>query len=170
MVSSHEIYPGLNAPTTRGLTSGTPATSAYHTTQANAQRANSLKNAVGGSRKRRKNVYSKKRRFKGGTGITVPQFHTQYNPQNGPGQSPNDQIKDNASTSTQNHAWAVYDKNATNMQGGSSRSNLGWKCMSGGKDFAVSKKKRKKLRKKKSLKKYKQLNRNNRMHFFHFLS
>jgi hypothetical protein len=119
-------YPGMVQPETKGMISGSPSQSAYVTTQNNANTAQSLKNAVGGAR-------SKSCKNKRGGAVNVPQYNMQYNVQNARG--PNDQITSNSKTSMQGSANSVYDNNAKNMpqqKGGSTSSNLGWKCMSGG--------------------------------------
>jgi len=52
-------------------------------------------------------------RARGGANtIQVPQFTMQYTPTGGPGQTPNDLIKQNSQISTQAAANAVYDKYA----------------------------------------------------------
>jgi hypothetical protein len=131
---------GLQLPTSKGMISGNPSSSAYQSTQNNANTASSLKTAVGGGRRRKKS-----NRFKGGKGIEVPQYQMGYSPQNGPGQDPNSVISSSSATSTQSASWSKYDKNAT-MNGG---------CMNGGKSH---KKKYKRSRKKKLTKHNKRSN------------
>jgi hypothetical protein len=123
-------YPGMVQPETKGMVSGSPSQSAYVTTKNNANTAQSLKNAVGGARSK---SCKNKRGGAATNTVAVPQYNVQYNVQNASG--PNDQIKSNSQTSMQGAANSVYDNNAKNMpqqKGGSTSSNLGWKCMSGG--------------------------------------
>ena len=150
------ITKGLQLPTSKGMISSNPSSSAYQATQNNANTAGSLKAAVGGGRRRKKS-----NRFKGGKGIEVPQYQMGYSPQNGPGQDPNSIIADSSATSTQSASWSKYDKNAT-MNGGrggrGGRMNgscMNGSCMNGCKSH---KKKKKRSRKKKLTKRNKRSN------------
>ena len=139
--------PGMSLPTSKGMIGNNPAHSAYKSTQLTALKAQNLKNAVGGSK------------------IAVPQFHLQYSSQNGNGQDINSQVAKNASSGTQQHANAVYDKEALNMSGGNSwqyenNPNWNWGCMSGGiRKYRKSKKirKSKKMRKSRKMRKSKKM-------------
>jgi len=78
----------------------------------------------GGRRRRTRRTKSKMsqrrhRKKRGGatSGVVVPQFTMQYAPTGGPGQTPNDIIKQNSQTSIQGSSNAVYDKYATQKGG-----------------------------------------------------
>jgi hypothetical protein len=121
------ITKGLQLPTSKGMISSNPSSSAYQATQNNANTAGSLKAAVGGGRRRKKS-----NRFKGGKGIEVPQYQMGYSPQNGPGQDPNSIIADSSATSTQSASWSKYDKNATMNGGRGGRGGrMNGSCMNG---------------------------------------
>ena len=62
---------------------------------------NSLIKSTGGKRRRN-------RKSRGGA-VTVPQFNMSYKPTGGPGQTPNDVIKNISQTSTQGKANSVFD-------------------------------------------------------------
>jgi len=131
--------PGLNYPTQKGMISGNPRDSAIVLqTNSNIKQAN-LGNAVGG--KNRKNRKNKKNTKYGGTSdnIIVPQFQMSYQSTGGPGQTPNSIIQQNAQTSTQSAANAVYDNYAT-IKGGN---KYNWGCYNGGKIRKIKKKTRK---------------------------
>lgn len=130
--------PGLMKPTQIGMIGSTPKDSAIMAMNNMNQKQSSLSNAVGGKRRR---FYRK------GGAVVVPQYNMPYAPQNGPGQSPNNQIVNNSQNSMQSTANSVYDSQATVMTGGVN--NVKWGCYSGGKQ-RKSKSKRRKTRKTKS--------------------
>ncbi len=133
---------GILYPTVQAMPAGTPRDSAI----ANQNSANNsqaeLINAVGG----------KKRRYKkrgGSNTTTVPQFQMNYTPTGGPGQNPNDIIKDNTSVSSQSAANAEYDKYASVKGGSRGRKRRGgmnpdwvWGCFSGGRRTIKKRRKR----------------------------
>lgn len=134
---SGSTVPGLNFPTQKGMISGNPRDSAIAAqTNINVKQAN-LGNAVGGKNKKKEtNKKRMKKRNKSKSGgatdsnqIVVPQFNMSYQPTGGPGQTPNSVIQQNAQTSTQTAANAVYDNYAT-IKGGNKYT---WGCYSGGK-------------------------------------
>lgn len=140
--------PGLMLPTQKSYTSGAgnPRDSAMMATQQMNNKQANL-NSVGG----------KRRKTRGGattttTALPVPQFQMQYPPQGGTGSNPNDQIKNNSSTSMQSSAWATNDSQATQM-GGTKRKYKGgssdtkWGCYSGGKRKRTQRKSRRNRRK-----------------------
>ena len=154
-MTTTDTAPGLTLPTKQGMLGSNPRESAHLQNVHTANKAQNLKNAVGGTRM--------KLRKKQGGGIEAPQYHNPgYTPQNGPGQDPNSQIKAGSTTSTQQHANAVYDKQA--MSGGRKLKNGGeswsynnnpdwnWKCMSGGKKTLKRKSRKNKFLKRKSRK------------------
>ena len=162
--------PGLTNPTQQGMLAGTQRDSAIASNNQSNQKLNNLSSAVGGKRmKRRSNKRSKKRskKRKGGAPananstsnqVIVPTVKTPYTPTGGPGQTPTDVQKQNAQTTTQSTANAVYDGYATQQggktkrtkrmkrRGGSSKWN--WGCYSGGysKDYSKKTKKHRKRR------------------------
>ena len=127
--------PGMEYPTVQASLSGNPRDSAIASMNATNSKLTSLQ-SVGGRRKKGK--YSG-----GNTGkIVVPQFNMLYNSVGGPGQTPNDIIKQNAIIGTQGAENAVFDKFAT-VKGGSGNSvyvnpntnKYQWGCYSGGKKY-----------------------------------
>lgn len=125
---------GLALPTQTAMLSGNPRDSAITSQQLTNNKLTSLNKAVGGkSRHNKKHKKScrcklckilKKYISKSGGGttsstgtLTVPQFTMQYTPTNGPGQTPNDVIKQNSQITTQGTANAAYDKYATQKGG-----------------------------------------------------
>lgn len=144
MDNQASTVPGLNYPTQKGMISGNPRDSAIAAqSNINVKQAN-LGNAVGGTNK--KNKKGKKR--VGGTtssnSIVVPQFTMSYQPTGGPGQTPNSVIQQNAQTSTQSAANAVYD-NYASIKGGNKYT---WGCYSGGKKRKTRKTKKSRKSKK----------------------
>jgi hypothetical protein len=135
--------PGLMLPTQKSYTTGAgnPRDSAMMSIQNMNNKQANLNASVGGG---------KRRKFRGGAEVQVPQMQMLYQPQGGLGSNPNDQIKANSSTSMQSIAWSAKDNEATkvggsrrrlrkslkrslkrsNYKGGSS--NLNWGCYSGG--------------------------------------
>ena len=141
--------PGMVYPTQKAMLAGTPQDSAIASSQAANLKLTKLQ-SVGGRRNRK----SMKKRGGSGGKIVVPQFNMLYNSQGGPGQTPNDLIKQNAATSTQGAQNAVYDKYAT-QKGGNVQMNLDtnkyqWGCYSGGKKYKKSRKNRKSRKSRKS--------------------
>lgn len=150
--NSNTNPPGLMLPTQKSFIqgAGNPRDSAMMSTQNMSDKQARLNAASGGGRRRK---------FKGGAAIPVPQYQMQYQPQGGPGSNPNDQIKANSSTSMQSSANSVYDNQATNVKptakvGGSRRrykggsSKYNWGCYSGGGKRRTHRKSRKNHRKK----------------------
>lgn len=115
---SSTTTPGLNLPTMKAMPAGNPRDSAIATQQmANTKLAN-LNKSVGGRRRTRRHRKSKRGGADATTAkITVPQFQMLYPTQGGPGQNPNDIIKQNSVVSTQGAANSVYDKYATQKGG-----------------------------------------------------
>ncbi len=148
--------PGMIYPTQRAMLSGTPQDSAIASMNAANNKLAALQ-SVGGKRKRKY--------FKKGGKIVVPQFNMLYNSAGGPGQTPNDIIKQNASISTQGAENAVFDKYAV-LKGGNIHINnntnkFEWGCYSGGKKYKNTRKS-KKSRKSRTNKKYKTSRKNTR--------
>ena len=102
--------PGLNLPTYKAMIGPTPRDSAIIAQNDANTKLNDL-TKIGGRKTHRRN---KNRR---GGAVVIPQMQTLYTPQGGPGQNPNDIIKQNSHTSTQGTANAVYDKYANQMGG-----------------------------------------------------
>lgn len=126
---------GMVLPTQTAMLAGNPRDSAIAAQANSNNKLTALNKAVGG-RKRGKRAYKHKKTckckwcksflwkgWKGGAAdstnstITVPQFTMQYTPANGPGQTPNDIIKQNSQITTQGTANAVYDKYASQKGG-----------------------------------------------------
>lgn len=125
MSQSPSLY-GLTLPTQTGMLAGNPRDSAIASQASTNSKLSALNKAVGGKgrgkKKYKKCKTCKKRRCRhqrgGGTNdITVPQFTMQYTPTNGPGQTPNDIIKQNTAVTTQGNANSVFDKYATQKGG-----------------------------------------------------
>ena len=141
---------GITNPTQKGMLAGNPRDSAIAANNQTNQKMNNLANAVGGKRTRWGGVTSTSNL------AIVPTVKTPYTPTGGPGQTPTDVQQQNAQTTTQATANAVYDKyatqkggkrNKTKRRGGSSKWD--WGCYSGGKK---SKKNNKNKKSKKSRK------------------
>ena len=116
------VINGLNLPTQRAMIGATPRDSAIAAQTAANNTLTNLNKSVGGKRRKhiRSSKYNKKnKKYYGGVAntIPVPQFNMQYTPQGGPGQTPNDIIKQNSQTSTQSVANAAFDKFATKHGG-----------------------------------------------------
>jgi len=132
--------PGMEYPTVKASLSGNPRDSAIASMNATNAKLTSLQ-SVGGRRNKSK--------YSGGNAgkIVVPQFNMLYNSSGGPGQTPNDIIKQNAIIGTQGAENAVFDKYAT-IKGGSGNSvhvntntnKYQWGCYSGGKKYRGSRK------------------------------
>ena len=131
MSTSNNSIPGMMYPTQKAMIGSTPAESARLAAVNKSElQAHANKLMSGGKNNR-------KRKYKGGDNIVVPQYTMPYEPQGGIGTNPNNQIQSNAQTSTQMAANSIYDNQAAKMggfkrkKGGST--NLSWGCMSGGK-------------------------------------
>ena len=122
--------PGMMYPTQKGMPAGNPRDAAMVNMNNNAQnQANANAAMAGGKLKSR-------RKYRGGGSIVVPQYNMPYEPQGGPGTNPNNQIQQNASTSTQGAANSKFDGEAF-KKGGTRRKKGGnpdwiWGCSSGG--------------------------------------
>ena len=142
---------GITNPTQKGMLAGNPRDSAIAANNQTNQKMNNLANAVGGKRKR----------WGGATSTSnlaiVPTVKTPYTPTGGPGQTPTDVQQQNAQTTTQATANAVYDNYATQKggiknktkknktkrrRGGSSKWD--WGCYSGGRKSKSTKSKSRK--------------------------
>ena len=108
--------PGLLLPTVQPMSAATPRLSAIQNQKEMNNLQNSLINSTGGASRgaskvkrrkiiRKRNLKSKSR----GGAVTVPQFQMTYKPIGGPGQTPNDVVKNISQTSTQGYANSVYD-------------------------------------------------------------
>lgn len=131
---SSSSVPGMQYPTLKAMSAGTPRDSAIADQNANSAKLARLNKLSGGERRGR--IHSR-----GGASsstITVPQFQMGYKPTGGPGQDPNSIVQQNSQTSTQMNANSVYDSNAT--KGGN---KYKWGCHSGGKKSRNSKQSRK---------------------------
>lgn len=133
-MSNNNSVPGLQFPTQKGPLAGNPRDSAMQSMNNNAQLQAQANAGLSGGRLRKRKPY------KGGDAIPVPQYQMLYESQGGPGTNPNNQIQGNAQTSTQMAANAALDSGATKMGGRRRRrSRKGgnpdwvWGCMSGGK-------------------------------------
>jgi len=155
-MSNNSTVPGLQFPTQRGMLAGNPRDSAMQSMNNNAQLQAQANTALSGGRLR-------KTRYGGGQ-IVVPQYQMLYEPQGGPGTTPNNIIAGSAQTSTQATANAALDAGATTM-GGSKRSGSKrrrsrkggnpdwlWGCMSGGRKSRTRKTMRKSRKSRKSRK------------------
>jgi len=129
-MSTNNSVPGMVYPTQKAMLAGNPRDSAMASMQNASTSQNNANQALAGGR--RKKHY-------GGASIVIPQYQMQYTPQGGTGTNPNDQIKTNATTSTQTASNKVYDNQATKLSGGSKKRRRGgnpdwvWGCLSGGK-------------------------------------
>lgn len=136
---NNKEVPGLLLPTVSAPLGNTQSQSAIIAANNSAIKMNKMSNELAGGKKR------KYRRGGANGTIVVPQFHMSYTPQNGPGQDPNTQIKDNAAIGTQASANAVYDTQA--LKFGGSNPDWDWGCYSGGKKKRNSRKKRRNSKK-----------------------
>jgi hypothetical protein len=131
---------GMSYPQSQPLLAGNPKDSAIAANnQAATKHADLIKATSGGSRHRRKSKKYRKKynKYKYGGAVAVPQFQMPYTPTGAGGQTPNDIITQNSSTSTQNSENAKYDN--LSKSGGSRKKhkkggNNDWKwgCYSGG--------------------------------------
>jgi pectate lyase len=143
--------PGMVYPTQQAMLAGTPQDSAIASSNAANMKLTKLQ-SVGG-RRNRKNM---KRGGSTGDKVAVPQFNMLYNTAGGPGQTPNDIIKQNATIGTQSAENSKFDKLAM-IKGGSVYINndtnkYQWGCYSGGKKYRKSRKNLKSRRSRKSRK------------------
>jgi hypothetical protein len=120
--------PGLLLPTVNAQIGNTQSQSAIIASNDAALKMNKMNNELAGGRKRK---YRRHNTYRRGGAIVVPQFQMSYTPQNGPGQDPNSQIRDNAAIGTQAAANSVYDSQA--LKFGGSNPDWNWGCHSGGK-------------------------------------
>lgn len=131
---SNKPIDGMMNPTQKGMLAGTPRESAMVSMKQNSQLQAQANTGLSGGRLRKRKAY------RGGDAITVPQYQMLYEPQGGNGTNPNNQIQGNAQTSTQMAANAALDKVGGSKRNVSRRrSRKGgnpdwlWGCMSGGK-------------------------------------
>lgn len=108
--NQHPEVKGMSYPTQQGQ-QGTPRDAAMARQNDSADKANKLNNIVKGGASTR------------GGAINVPQYQMPYQPTNGSESHPNNQITNNAKTSTQGAENAKYDHYATHVpkNGGSRR-------------------------------------------------
>lgn len=141
----NQKIPGLVLPTVTAPLGNSDRQSAIIAGNDTALKMNRMSNELAGGKKRKYRT--------GGSngGIVVPQFQMSYNPQNGPGQDPNAQIKQNAAISTQAAANSVYDQQALKI--GGSNPDWVWGCSSGGKRIRGSKRRKHKTNKKRRISK-----------------
>ena len=133
--------PGMMFPTQKGMPAGNPRDSALLNMNNNAQNQANANAAMAGGK------LKKRRKYRGGQNITVPQYTMPYEPQGGNGTNPNNQIQQNASVSTQGAANAALDA-AAFKKGGTRRRKGGnpdwnWGCSSGGRKSRRSRRSRK---------------------------
>jgi hypothetical protein len=102
-----ESVPGLLLPTVQPMLAATPRLSAIQQQKDMNNYQNSLIKSTGGATKS-KRMRKRNHKSRGGA-VTVPQFNMSYKPTGGPGQTPNDVIKNISQTSTQGKANSVYD-------------------------------------------------------------
>lgn len=114
--------PGLVLPTVTAPLGNSDRQSAIIAGDQTALKMNRMSNELAGGKRKRGGSNGK---------IVVPQFQMSYTPQNGPGQDPNAQIKNNAVIGTQAAANSVYDAEA--LKFGGSNPDWVWGCSSGGK-------------------------------------
>jgi len=148
---SNTEVPGLLLPTVNAQIGNTQSQSAIMASNDAAIKMNKMNNELAGGRKRK---------YRRGGAIVVPQFHMSYTPQNGPGQDPNSQIRDNAAIGTQAAANSVYDSQA--LKFGGSNPNWEWGCYSGGKKKRNSRKKRRTSKKRNTRRTFKKTRRHTR--------
>jgi hypothetical protein len=133
-MSNNDSVPGMMLPTQNGPLAGNPRDSAIQSMNNNAHIQAQANAALSGGRHR------KRKSYRGGNTIPVPQFNVPYNEVSGPGTGVNSQVQGNSQTSTQMAANSALDSGATKMGGNRKRrSRKGgnpdwlWGCMSGGK-------------------------------------
>lgn len=125
--NTQQIPPGLIQPTMASFPPGA----------GNARDAAILSQQQMNNRQANLTSGGKRRKYRGGQQVAVPQFQMQYAPRGGPGTNPNDQIQNMSSTSMQSTSWSANDSYATKM-GGKRKSRKGgnsdwkWGCYSGG--------------------------------------
>jgi hypothetical protein len=160
-MSNNSTVNGMMFPTQKGMLAGNPRDSAIQSMNNNSKIQGEAGAFLSGGRLRRRKSY------RGGDTIQVPQYQMLYEAQGGPGTNPNNQIQNNSQISTQGAAYAKLDSGATQM-GGSKRSaskkrsrkggnpDWVWGCMSGGKKRTSIKttRKNKKNKKNKKSRKY----------------
>jgi hypothetical protein len=154
-MSNNNSIPGMMIPTQKGMLAGTPRDSAMQSMNNNAQIQAQANNSLSGGRHR------KRKGYRGGNAIAVPQYQMLYEPQGGNGTNPNNQIQGNAQTSTQMAANSALDSGATKIGGSRHRrSRKGgnpdwlWGCMSGGKKRTSKSGRKRKSRKSRRSRKY----------------
>jgi len=145
------VIPGMVYPTQQAMLAGSPRDSAIASMNLTNAKLFDLQ-SVGGRRRKRKNM---KKRGGGTDGtVVVPQFNMLYTTAGGPGQTPNDIIKQNAVIGTQGAANSQFDKLALVKGGGiyinPNTNQYEWGCYSGGKKYRKSKKSKKTRKSKKS--------------------
>ena len=133
-MSNNDSVPGMMLPTQKGMLAGNPRDSAMQSMNNNSQLQAQATTALAGGR------HKKRKAYRGGDNIQVPQYQMLYEAQGGPGTNPNNQIQANSQNATQGQANAALDAGATTMGGSRRRrSRKGgnpdwlWGCMSGGK-------------------------------------
>lgn len=134
-MSNNNTVDGMMLPTQKGMLAGNPRDSAMQSLNNNARIQAQASASLSGGRLRRRKSY------RGGDTIQVPQYQMLYEAQGGPGTNPNNQIQSNAQNSTQMAANSALDSGATQVGGTKRRrrSRKGgnpdwlWGCMSGGK-------------------------------------
>lgn len=131
---SNKPIDGMMNPTQKGMLAGTPRDSAMQSMNNNSQLQAQANTGLSGGR------HKKRKAYRGGDAIAVPQYQMLYEPQGGNGTNPNNQIQASSQTSTQMAANSALDNGATKMGGRTRRrSRKGgnpdwvWGCMSGGK-------------------------------------
>jgi len=132
-MANNKSVDGMMLPTQKGMLAGNPRDSAMQSMKQNSQ-LQAQANALSGGRHRKRKAY------RGGDAIPVPQYQMLYEPQGGNGTNPNNQIQASSQTSTQMAANAALDKVGGSKRSVSRRrSRKGgnpdwlWGCMSGGK-------------------------------------
>jgi hypothetical protein len=144
--------PGMIYPTQQGMLAGSPRDSAIASMNLTNSKLSELQ-SVGGRRRYMKNI-----RKRGGSSgkIIVPQFNMLYTSAGGPGQTPNDIIKQNVVIGTQGAENAQFDKLALVKGGGvymnPNTNQYQWGCYSGGKKSKKSRKSNKSKKSRKSRK------------------
>ena len=123
--------PGLLLPTVTAPLGNSDRQSAIIAGNETALKMNRMSNELAGGKRRNYRIGGANSNGGANGNIVVPQFQMSYNPQNGPGQDPNAQIKENAIIGTQAAANSVYDAQA--LKFGGSNPDWVWGCSSGGK-------------------------------------
>jgi hypothetical protein len=146
--------PGLLLPTVSAPLGNSDRQSAIIAGNETALKMNRMNNELAGGKRRKYRI--------GGSNskIVVPQFQMSYTPQNGPGQDPNAQIKNNAIIGTQAAANSVYDSQA--LKFGGSNPDWVWGCSSGGKRRQKKTTKKRRTHKKRNNKGSRTLKKNKR--------